>query len=188
MCRSNSIHCNSTWTNGSIDETVHSRKLQQFCPSYRPGGLPPTFQTLSSWARNPPGAWMYAFSGKFTKLRNVTLSSDVSVCPYARNNSDPTAMIYMKVHMSVWAGQRSRYSDCLRAGRSGDRIPVGRDFPHQSRPALRHTQPPVQWVPGLSQGARCCRDVTLTPHPLLVQRSKIEQSYTSTLLKGLRGL
>jgi len=42
----------------------------------------------------------------------------------------------------------SRHSDCLRAGRSGDRIPVWRD----SRPALRPTQPPVQLVPGLSQG------------------------------------
>jgi hypothetical protein len=30
------------------------------------------------------------------------------------------------------------------AGRSGDRIPVGRYF--------SHTQPPVQWVPGLSRG------------------------------------
>jgi len=28
----------------------------------------------------------------------------------------------------------------------------GRDFPHQFRPALRATQPPVQWVPGLSRG------------------------------------
>ena len=28
----------------------------------------------------------------------------------------------------------------------------GRDFPHLSRPALRSTQPPVQWVLGLSRG------------------------------------
>jgi len=27
-----------------------------------------------------------------------------------------------------------------------------RDFLHQSRPALRLTQPPVQWVPGFSRG------------------------------------
>jgi hypothetical protein len=44
----------------------------------------------------------------------------------------------------------------------------GRYFPHLSRPDLRPTQPPVQWVPGLSQGIKSGRGVTLTPHPLLV--------------------
>jgi hypothetical protein len=28
----------------------------------------------------------------------------------------------------------------------------GRDFPHMSKPSLRPTQPPVQWVPGFSRG------------------------------------
>ena len=41
---------------------------------------------------------------------------------------------------------------------------------------------------GSFPGVSCGRGVTLTPHPLLVQRSKIEYSYTSTLPKDLRGL
>jgi hypothetical protein len=37
-------------------------------------------------------------------------------------------------------------------------------------------------------GVSCGGGVTLTPHTLLVLRSKIEWSYISTLLKGLRCL
>jgi hypothetical protein len=28
----------------------------------------------------------------------------------------------------------------------------GRDFPHSSRPALGPSQPPIQWIAGLSRG------------------------------------
>jgi hypothetical protein len=54
--------------------------------------------------------------------------------------------------------------------------------------ADRPTQLPVQWIPGLSRGVRWGRGVTLTPHPLLVPKSKIEYNCTSTIPKGLCGL
>jgi len=37
------------------------------------------------------------------------------------------------------------------------------DLTHLSRPALGLTQPPVQWVPGLSGGVKSSQGVTLTP-------------------------
>jgi hypothetical protein len=83
-------------------------------------------------------------------------------------------------------GKRSRYSDSLRAGRSGDRIPVRRDFLHLSRPASGPTQPPVQWVPGLSWGQRQPgRDADHTP-PSSAEVKK-ELSYTSTHPMGPSG-
>jgi len=69
-----------------------------------------------------------------------------------------------------WAGQLSRYSEWLRAGRSGIDSRWGRDFP------------PVQTLPGAHPascimgtgsfpGVKCVRGVPLTTHPLLVLRS-----------------
>ena len=56
----------------------------------------------------------------------------------------------------------SQCSDSLRAGRSGDRILVGRDLPHQSRPALEPTQPPV---PGLFLGDKAAGAWRWPPAP-----------------------
>ena len=60
-------------------------------------------------------------------------------------------------------------------GLDGSRIESrsGRVFPHTSRPALDPTQPPLLWVPGLSQ-AYSGRGVTLTTPPHLVPRLKKE--------------
>jgi len=68
----------------------------------------------------------------------------------------------------MWAGYLSRYSDWLRAGRSGDRIPVGARFsaPAQTGPG---THPASRTMgTGSFPGVKSGRGVTLTPHPLLV--------------------
>jgi hypothetical protein len=64
-----------------------------------------------------------------------------------------------------WAGERSRYSDCLGAGRSGDRIPVGAIFsaPVQTGPEAQ--QASCTMGTGSFPGVRCVRGVTLTPNP-----------------------
>jgi hypothetical protein len=55
------------------------------------------------------------------------------------------------VIMSEWAEWLSRY-DCLRAGRSGDRIPEGARLSAPVQTGPEPTQPPVKSVPSLSQG------------------------------------
>ena len=54
-------------------------------------------------------------------------------------------------------GQLCRYSDSLRLDISGIESRYRQDFSHPSRPALRPTQPPVQWVPGLFHGVEAAR-------------------------------
>ena len=70
----------------------------------------------------------------------------------------------------IWqrAGQRSRYSDWLRAGRSVDQTPVGERFSaavqtvHGAHPASCTMG--TGYFPGVKSG----RGVTLTPHPFLL--------------------
>ena len=67
-----------------------------------------------------------------------------------------------------WAGKRSRYSDWLRAGGSGDRIPVGARFsaPVQTSPGAH--PPSCTMGTGSFPRVKSGRGLTLTPHPLLV--------------------
>jgi len=76
--------------------------------------------------------------------------------------------IIINVHRSLWAGQFSQYSDWLRAGRSGDRIPV-----EARSSAPIHAGPRVHPVyfsmgTGSFPGVKSGRGVTLTTHHLLV--------------------
>ena len=66
--------------------------------------------------------------------------------------------------------------------------PGGDDIFLPSRPALGPTQPPVQWVPGLSRGVKCGRGVLLNPHPLLVPRSWKSRAIPLPTLWATRGL
>jgi hypothetical protein len=71
----------------------------------------------------------------------------------------------------LWAGQRSRNSDWLKAGRSRDRIPVEARFsaPVQTDPGAH----PASCTMGTGSfpGVKSGQGVTLTPHPLLMPRS-----------------
>ena len=84
---------------------------------------------------------------------------------------------YSDSTVNQWAGQRSRFSDWLRAGRSGDRIPMGARFsaPVQTGPGAHPSSCTVG--AGSFPGVNSSRGVKLTPHTLLVpwSRERLEQ-------------
>jgi hypothetical protein len=70
-------------------------------------------------------------------------------------------------YRELFMGLDSSVSIATRYGLNGPRIEFrcGTRYSIFSRPALGPTQPPVQWVPGISWG-KSGRDVALTTHPI----------------------
>ena len=60
--------------------------------------------------------------------------------------------VYIYIYIYAWPASVAGIATAYGLDGPGIESPWGRDFPHLSRPALRLTQPPVQWVPGLFQG------------------------------------
>jgi hypothetical protein len=86
----------------------------------------------------------------------------------------PVLVLYLQQLIPLHCGPDSSVGIAteLRAGRSGDRIPVGARFsaPVQTGPGVH----PASCTMGAGSfpGVESGRGVTLTPHPLLVPRSK----------------
>jgi hypothetical protein len=74
----------------------------------------------------------------------------------------------------------------LRAGRSGDRIPVGRDFPPVQTGPVIH---PASCTMGTGSfpGVKSGRGVTLTIHPLLVPSSRKSRAITLPIFWATTG-
>ena len=68
----------------------------------------------------------------------------------------------------MWAGYSNRYSDWLRAGQSGDRIPVGARLSTPVQTGRRAHPTSCTMGTGSFPGVKSGRGVTLTTHPLLV--------------------
>jgi hypothetical protein len=71
---------------------------------------------------------------------------------YTPQPPDTTQKYFLRFIKASRQGQRSRYSDFLRAARSEDRIPVGTRLSAPSQTGAGTTQPPIQWMPSFFPG------------------------------------
>jgi len=85
---------------------------------------------------------------------NLDLKKDTQI-PQNTVSTDSKEMLHYVGNILRYMDRHSSVGIATGYGLDGPGIESrwgGRDFPHLSRPALGPTQPPVQWVPGLSLG------------------------------------
>jgi hypothetical protein len=85
-------------------------------------------------------------------LKQLSLITFIKVKPLPLN----LKVIKLNLLNHVLVGRDSSVGIATRYGLDGPGIEsrCGRDFSHSYRPALRPTQPPIQWVPGLFPGSK----------------------------------
>ena len=115
---------------------------------------------------------------------SVFLPVQCSYALYSCKVRKCTQVLKGKSYPFQWAGQLSRYSDCLRAGRSGDRIPVAARFsaPVQTGPGAH----PASCTMGAGSFPGGKERPGLETDPSLPSSAAIMkgQSYTSTPAMG----
>jgi hypothetical protein len=89
-----------------------------------------------------------------SKKRTFTTAelNDKLVIKFENFTISDTILIFAVDTRMLWPGSSAGIATGYGLDGPGIEFRRGRDFSHLSRPALGPTQPPVQWVQGLSQG------------------------------------
>ena len=129
-------------------------------------------------AHTARGKWQgigffYSLCEKLANISHRSQTSDKLVTehwqePWVIPNTEATCINVYFPKRALWAGSVVGIATGYGLDSPGIEFRWGQDFPQLSRPALGPSQPPVQWVPGLSWGVKSGRGVMLTPHLILV--------------------
>ena len=122
------------------------------------GGEPLPFWDVMPWSlvqiyQNSGETYCLLHTGRILKIIDKFLSLHV-ITSQRTWNLTPVDTMFLITGTLLSRGRDSSVGIATHYGLDGPGIESrwGRDFPHPSRPALGPTQPPVQWVPGLSRG------------------------------------
>ena len=115
------------------EDFLGAREIQQLRPGLKPRTRVPVASMLTARPPKPSSVGLYKLLDGKKKL----------IC-YS----------YLQYRPNIAGGRDSSVGIATAYGLDGQGIESrwGLDFPHRSKPALRPTQLPVQWVPGLSRG------------------------------------